>query len=135
MANADQIQSIAKVVSEFAKTSEVPFQNPGEFHAKFFDYISVDRPDQTTEDGRVLIIALRDVIFARIDRRALQDPKILQENYDAMVSDWSCLMVDVEMSLPTENDDILDSMFYPAMLPKFFERTLVYCGFQYLVGA
>ena len=135
MANADQIQSIAKVVSEFAKTSEVPFQNPGEFHTKFLCYISGDQPDQTTEDGRVLIIALRDVIFARIDRRALQDPKILQENYDAMVSDWSCLMVDVEMSLPTENDDILDSMFYPAMLPEFLERTLVYCGFQYLVGA
>lgn len=135
MANTDLIQSIAKVVSEFAKTSEVPFQNPGEFHAKFFEYISGDRPDQTTEDGRVFIVALRDLIFTRIDRRALQDPKILQENYDAMVSDWSCLMVDVEMSLPTENDDILDSMFYPAMLPKFFERTLVYCGFQYLVGA
>ena len=64
MANADQIQSLAKVVSEFAKTSEVPFQNPGEFHAKFFEYVSGDRPDQTTEDGRVLIIALRDVIFA-----------------------------------------------------------------------
>ena len=135
MANADLIQSIAKVVSEFAKTSEAPFQNPGEFHAKFFEYISGDRPDQTTEDGRVFIVALRDLIFTHIDRRALQDPKILQENYDAMVSDWSCLMVDVEMSLPTENDDILDSMFYPAMLPKFFERTLVYCGFQYLVGA
>ena len=135
MANADQIQTIAKVVSEFAKTSEVPFQNPGEFHAKFFEHISGDRPDQTTEDGRVFIVALRDVIFPHIDRRALQDPKILQENYDAMISDWECLMVDVEMSLPTENDDILDSMFYPAMLPKFFERTLVYCGFQYLVGA
>ena len=134
MANADLIQSIAKVVSEFAKTSEVPFQNPGEFHAKFFDYISGDQPDQTTEDGRVFIVALRDLIFTHIDRRALQDPKILQENYDAMVSDWSCLMYDVEMSLPT-TDDVLDSMFDPEMLHKFFERTLVYCGFQYLVGA
>ena len=134
MANADQIQSIVKVVFEFAKTSEIPFQNPGEFHAKFFDYISGDRPDQTTEDGRALIVALRDVIFAHIDRRALQDPKILQENYDAMISDWEHLMIDVKMWLPTV-DDVLDSMFYPAMLPKFFERTLVYCGFQYLVGA
>ena len=135
MANADQIQSIAKVVSEFAKTSEVPFQNPGEFHAKFFEYVSGDRPDQTTEDGRALIVALRDVIFAHINPRALPDSANLQAKYDAMISDWEHLMVDVEMSLPTENDDILDSMFYPAMLPKFFERTLVYCGFQYLVGA
>ena len=135
MANADQIQSIAKVVSEFAKTSEVPFQNPGEFHAKFFDYISGDRPDQTTEDGRVFIVALRDVIFAHVNPRALPDSENLHPKYDAMISDWEHLMVDVEMSLPTENDDILDSMFYPAMLPKFFERTLVYCGFQYLVGA
>ena len=135
MANADQIQSIAKVVSEFAKTSEVPFQNPGEFHAKFFEYISGDRPDQTTEDGRVFIVALRDVIFAHVNPRALPDPANLQAKYDAMISDWEHLMVDVELSLPTENDDILDSMFYPAMLPKFFERTLVYCGFQYLVGA
>lgn len=135
MANADQIQTIAKVVSEFAKTSEVPFQNPGEFHAKFFEYISGDRPDQTTEDGRVFIVALRDVIFAHVNPRALPDPANLQAKYDAMISDWEHLMVDVELSLPTENDDILDSMFYPAMLPKFFERTLVYCGFQYLVGA
>ena len=135
MANADQIQSIAKVVSEFAKTSEVPFQNPGEFHAKFFEYVSGDRPDQTTEDGRALIVALRDVIFAHVNPRALPDAANLHAKYDAMISDWEHLMVDVEMSLPTENDDILDSMFYPAMLPKFFERTLVYCGFQYLVGA
>ena len=135
MANADQIQSIAKVVSEFAKTSEVPFQNPGEFHAKFFEYVSGDRPDQTTEDGRALIVALRDVIFAHVNPRALPDSANLHTKYDAMVSDWEHLMVDVEMSLPTEDDDILDSMFYPAMLPKFFERTLVYCGFQYLVGA
>ena len=135
MANADLIQSIAKVVFEFAKTSEVPFQNPGEFHAKFFDYISGDRPDQTTEDGRVFIVAIRDVIFAHVDPRALPDSANLHTKYDAMISDWEHLMVDVEMSLPTENDDILDSMFYPAMLPKFFERTLVYCGFQYLVGA
>ena len=135
MANADQIQSIAKVVSEFAKTSETPFQNPGEFHAKFFEYVSGDRPDQTTEDGRALIVALRDVIFAHVNPRALPDSANLHANYDAMISDWEHLMVDVEMSLPTENDDILDSMFYPVMLPKFFERTLVYCGFQYLVGA
>ena len=134
MANPDQIQSIAKVVSEFAKTSDTPFTNPGEFHSKFFDYISGDQPDQTTEGGRVFIVALRDVIFTHIDHRALQNPEILQENYDAMVSDWSCLMYDVEMSLPT-TDDVLDSMFDPPMLHKFFERTLVYCGFQYLIGA
>ena len=134
MANADQIQSIAKVVSEFAKTSEVPFQNPGEFHAKFFDYISGDRPDQTTEDGRVLIIALRDVIFAHVNPRTLPDVEKLHSTYDSMISDWERLMAEVKASLPTA-DDILDSMFYPAMLPKFFERTLVYCGFQYLVGA
>ena len=134
MANADQIQSLAKVVSEFANTSEVPFQNPGEFHAKFFDYISGDRPDQTTEDGRTLIVALRDVIFAHVNPRALPDSANLHTKYDAMVSDWEHLMADVKMSLPT-GDDVLDSMFYPMMLPKFFERTLVYCGFQYLVGA
>ena len=134
MANADQIQSIAKVVSEFAKTSDTPFQNPGEFHAKFFDYISGDQPDQTTEDGRVFIVALRDVIFSRIDPRNLSAPASTHSQYDAMISDWERLMVEVKTSLPT-TDDILDSMFYPAMLPKFFERTLVYCGFQYLVGA
>lgn len=133
MANADQIQSIAKVVSEFAKTSEVPFQNPGEFHAKFFDYISGDQPDQTTEDGRVFIVALRDVIFAHIDPRSLSAPANTHAQYDAMVSDWERLIAEVKTSLPTM-DDILDSMFYPAMLPKFFERTLVYCGFQYLIG-
>lgn len=135
MANADQIQSLAKVVSEFAKTSEVPFQNPGEFHAKFFEYVSGDRPDQTTEDGRALIIALRDVIFAHVNPRALHDSANLHLKYDAMISDWEHLMVDVKASLPTMDDDILDSMFYPMMLPKFFERTLVFCGFQYLVGA
>ena len=134
MANADQIQSIVKVVFEFAKTSEIPFQNPGEFHAKFFEYVSGDRPDQTTEDGRALIIALRDVIFAHVNPRALPDSADLHAKYDAMVSDWEQLMIDVKMWLPTV-DDVLDSMFYPAMLPKFFERTLVYCGFQYLVGA
>ena len=133
MANADQIQSIAKVVSEFAKTSEVPFQNPGEFHTKFLCYISGDQPDQTTEDGRVLIIALRDVIFTHVNPRALPDSANLHTKYDAMISDWEHLMADVRMSLPTV-DDVLDSMFYPMMLPKFFERTLVYCGFQYLVG-
>ena len=135
MANADQIQSIVKVVFEFAKTSEIPFQNPGEFHAKFFEYVSGDRPDQTTEDGRALIVALRDVIFTHVNPRALPDSANLHTKYDAMISDWEHLMADVKMSLPTENDDVLDSMFYPAMLPKFFERTLVYCGFQYLVGA
>ena len=134
MANADQIQTIAKVVSEFAKTSEVPFQNPGEFHAKFFEYVSGDRPDQTTEDGRVLIIALRDVIFANVNPRELPDSANLHPKYDAMISDWEHLMADVKASLPTM-DDVLDSMFYPMMLPKFFERTLVFCGFQYLVGA
>lgn len=134
MANADQIQSLAKVVSEFAKTSEVPFQNPGEFHAKFFEYVSGDQPDQTTEDGRVLIIALRDVIFAHVNPRALPDSANLHPKYDAMISDWEHLMADVRASLPAM-DDVLDSMFYPMMLPKFFERTLVFCGFQYLVGA
>ncbi|NCB94827.1 MAG: hypothetical protein EOM40_20105 [Clostridia bacterium] len=134
MANSDQIQSLAKVVSEFAKTSDTPFQNPGEFHAKFFEYVSGDRPDQTTEDGRVLIIALRDVIFAHVNPRALPDAENLHSKYDAMISDWEHLMADVKASLPTM-DDVLDSMFYPMMLPKFFERTLVFCGFQYLVGA
>ena len=134
MANADLIQSIAKVVSEFAKTSEVPFQNPGEFHAKFFEYISGDRPDQTTEDGRVFIVALRDVIFTHVNPRALPDSANLHTKYDAMISDWEQLMAEVKASLPVM-DDVLDSMFYPMMLPKFFERTLVYCGFQYLVGA
>ena len=134
MANADLIQSIAKVVSEFAKTSEVPFQNPGEFHAKFFDYISGDQPDQTTEDGRVFIVAIRDVIFTHVNPRALPDSANLHTKYDAMISDWERLMAEVKASLPTA-DDVLDSMFYPAMLPKFFERALVYCGFQYLVGA
>ena len=134
MANADQIQSIAQVVSEFAKTSDTPFTNPGEFHSKFFDYISGDQPDQTTEGGRVFIVALRDVIFSRIDPRNLSAPASIHSQYDAMVSDWERLMVEVRSLLPTEND-ILDSMFYPMMLPKFFERTLVYCGFQYLIGA
>lgn len=134
MANADQIQSLAKVVSEFAKTSNAPFQNPGEFHAKFFEYVSGDRPDQTTEDGRVLIIALRDVIFAHVNPRELPDSANLHTKYDAMISDWEHLMADVKVSLPAM-DDVLDSMFYPMMLPKFFERTLVFCGFQYLVGA
>ena len=133
MSNPDQIQSIAKVVSEFAKTSDVPFQNPGEFHAKFFDYISGDQPDQTTEDGRVFIVALRDVIFAHITPRNLSDPANTHAQYDAMISDWERLIAEVKTSLPT-TDDILDSMFYPSMLPKFFERTLVYCGFQYLIG-
>ena len=135
MANSDQIQSLAKVVSEFANTSEVPFQNPGEFHAKFFEYISGDRPDQTTEDGRVLIVALRDVIFAHVNPRELPDSANLHTKYDAMISDWEHLMADVKASLSNVDDDILDSMFYPMMLPKFFERTLVFCGFQYLVGA
>ena len=134
MANADQIQSLAKVVSEFAKTSEVPFQNPGEFHAKFFEYISGDRPDQSTEDGMVLIVALRDVIFAHVNPRDLPDSANLHPKYDAMISGWEHLMADVKASLSTV-DDVLDSMFYPMMLPKFFERTLVFCGFQYLVGA
>ena len=134
MANADQIQSIAKVVSEFAKTSETPFQNPGEFHAKFFEYVSGDRPDQTTEDGRALIVALRDVIFAHVNPRTLPDVEKFHSTYDSMISGWERLMAEVKASLPTV-DDVLDSMFYPAMLPKFFERTLVYCGFQYLVGA
>ena len=130
MANADQIQSLAKVVSEFAKTSEVPFQNPGEFHAKFFEYVSGDRSDEMTEDGRAFVIALRDVIFDHAP-----DSAGLHIKYDAMISDWEHLMVDVKASLSTVDDDILDSMFYPMMLPKFFERTLVFCGFQYLVGA
>lgn len=134
MANADQIQSIAKVVSEFAKTSETPFQNPGEFHAKFFDYLSGDRPDQTSEDERELIVAIRDVVFTHVNPRELLDSATLHTKYDAMISDWEHLMADVKMSLPTV-DDVLDSMFYPVMLPKFFERTLVYCGFQYLIGA
>lgn len=133
MPNADQIQSIAKVVSEFAKTSETPFQNPGEFHAKFFDYVSGKRPDQTTEDGRALIVAIRDVVFTHVNPRELLDSATLHTKYDAMISDWEHLMADVKMSLPTV-DDVLDSMFYPVMLPKFFERTLVYCGFQYLIG-
>ena len=134
MANADQIQSLANVVSEFAKTSEVPFQNPGEFHAKFFEYASGDRPDQTTEDWRALIVALRDVIFAHVNPRELLDSASFHTKYDAMISDWEHLMADVRASLPAM-DDVLDSMFYPMMLPKFFERTLVFCGFQYLVGA
>ena len=134
MANADQIQSLAKVVSEFAKTSNTPFQNPGEFHAKFFEYVSGDRPDQTTEDGRVFIVALRDVIFAHVNPRALPDSANLHPKYDAMISDWEHLMADVKAALPAM-DDLLDSMFYPMMLPKFFEQTLVFCGFQYLVGA
>lgn len=135
MSNTDQIQSIAKVVSEFAKTSETPFQNPGEFHAKFFDYVSSGgRPDQTSEDERELIIAIRDVVFTHVNPRELLDSATLHTKYDAMISDWEHLMADVKMSLPTV-DDVLDSMFYPVMLPKFFERTLVYCGFQYLIGA
>ena len=133
MPNADQIQSIAKVVSKFAKTSETPFQNPGEFHAKFFDYVSGDRPDQTSEDERALILAIRDVVFTHVNPRALLDSATLHTKYDAMISDWEHLMADVKMSLPTV-DDVLDSMFYPVMLPKFFERTLIYCGFQYLIG-
>lgn len=129
MSNTEQIQKMATVIEAFAKTSEVPFQNPGEFHAKFFDYMY----SNANEDGTVFIIALRDVIFANVNPRTLPDVEKLHSTYDSMISDWERLMADVRASLPTV-DDVLDSMFYPMMLPKFFERTLCYCGIQYLVG-
>ena len=131
MANADQIQKMAKVVAEFAKTSEVPFQNPGEFHTKFFGHMY----DQSTEDNKAFIIAIRDVIFAHITPRMVSDPGEFHSKYDAMVAEWVSLMAEIKVMLLPMNNDILDSMFYPAMLPRFFERTLACCGFQYLTGS
>lgn len=129
MSNTKQIQKMATVIEAFAKTSEEPFQDPGKFHTKFFDYMY----SKANEDGTVFIMALRDVIFAHADKNRIFDPEDFNSKYDAMVSDWMALMVEVKKLVPKEND-ILDSMFYPAMLPEFFERTLAYCGFQYLTG-
>ena len=126
MSNTEQIQKMAKVVEAFGKTSETPFQNPGEFHTKFFDYMY----NNANEDGTVFIMALRDVIFAHVDSFDQED---FNSKYDVMRYEWVSLMAEVKKLVPKEND-ILDSMFYPSMLPEFFERTLAYCGFQYLTG-
>ena len=133
MSNVEQIQKMAQVVQEFAKTAESPFQTPGEFHAKFFSYM-YDNDEQSITDGaKIFIVALRDVMFEHIDKGRIFDPEDFNSKYDAMSSDWIALMMEVLKLLPKDND-ILDSMFYPAMLPEFFERTLAYCGLQYLVG-
>lgn len=129
MSNTEQIQKMAMTIEAFAKTSGEPFQDPGKFHTKFFDYMY----SNANEDGTVFIMALRDVIFAHADKNRIFDPEDFNGKYDAMASDWMALIVEVKKLVPKEND-ILDSMFYPSMLPEFFERTLAYCGFQYLTG-
>lgn len=129
MSNTEQIQKMAMTIEAFAKTSEEPFQDPGKFHTKFFDYMY----SNANEDGTVFIMALRDVIFAHVDKNRVFDPEDFNGKYDEMASDWMSLIVEVKKLVPKEND-ILDSMFYPSMLPEFFERTLAYCGFQYLTG-